>query len=178
MQKRALLYGTVIVVLLAIGMALLFSTQGAIQAYSAVGMVPTAIPSVPVPASRIPKLTHPTYNGGVPAVTHVGGGPVTVEDVRAFIAKYGFAASAHGKTTNGTMPTILQVTLMSAKQASALMNGAWPGRSDEAQVIYVELQGPFLIDMPVPSGFKVTPVQKAQELFDATTGDLIMFGST
>lgn len=177
MQKRALLYGTVIVVLLAIGMALLFSTQGAIQAYSAVGMVPTAIPSVPVPASKIPtRPAHPTYNGGVPAVTHPGGGPVTVDDVRAFITKYGFAASDHGKTTNGTMPVILQVTMMTAKQASALMNGASPGRSDDTQVIYVKLQGPFLIDMPVPSGARIPPAPFGEELFDATTGDLIMYG--
>ncbi len=62
MQKYALLCGTVMLALLAIGMALLFSTHGAIQAYT-VSTVPTAIPSVPVPASKIPTLTHPTYLG-------------------------------------------------------------------------------------------------------------------
>ncbi len=175
MQKYALLCGTVMLALLAIGMALLFSTHGAIQAYT-VSTVPTAIPSVPVPRSKIPTITHPTYNGGVPGATHPGGGPVTVDDVRAFIAKYGFAGSDHGTTTNGTMPVILQATVMTAKQASALMKGAWPGRADTTQVIYVELQGPFLIDWPVPSGVKITPVQKGHELFDVTTGDLIMFG--
>jgi len=112
----------------------------------------------------------------VPAVTHAGGGPVTVDDVKAFVATHGFAGSDHGTTTNGTMPVILQATVMTAKQASALMKGAWPGRADTTQVIYVELQGPFLIDWPVPSGVKITPVQKGHELFDVTTGDLIMFG--
>jgi len=109
-------------------------------------------------------------------VKHPGGGPVTVADVRAFIAINGFAASANGKTTNGTMPVVLQATLMTAQQASALMHGEWPGRPSTAPVIFVELQGPFIMEVTAPPEYKLPIAQKGQELFDATTGDLIVFG--
>src|SRR5229473_3037977 len=118
MKKRAFLVSVALGGLLVASIVFLSSTHSTTAAYSAYGAVPTAIPSVPVPPSKVPKHRPITFNGGVPAVKHPGGGPVTVADVRAFIAINGFAASANGKTTNGTMHVVLQATLMTAQQAS------------------------------------------------------------
>lgn len=135
----------------------------------------TPIPSVPAPQGTEPILPP---SAGVPAVSHACGGSVTVDDVRAYVTAHGFAGSAGGKTTTGAAPTILQVSLMTWKQADVLLKGdGTKGRVQTGQVIYVKLQGPFLLDTPVPSGAKITPVQTGEELFDAASGNLIMFGT-
>lgn len=137
--------------------------------------LPTPIPSVPAPQGADPIFPP---SAGVPAVSHAGGGAVTVDDVRAFVTAHGFAGSHFGKTTAGAAPAILQVSLMTWKQADVLLKGdGTRGHAATGQVIYVKLAGPFLLDTPVPPAVKLTPVQTGEEWFDATTGNLLMFGS-
>ncbi len=142
------------------------------NAQTLAGVAPTPIPSVPAPVETEPVLPP---SAGVPAITHAGGGPPTSADVKAFVTKHGFPG---GKTVSGGAPTVLQITLMSAKQAKALLKGESTDRPDTAMVFYVQLQGPFVLSMPTPPGIKPITVQKGEELFDATTGNLILFGSS
>lgn len=154
---------------------LFFASSPSVLAHQVNRILPTPIPSVPAPQGADPIFPP---SAGVPAVSHAGGGAVTVDDVRAFVTAHGFAGSHFGKTTAGAAPAILQVSLMTWKQADVLLKGdGTRGRVATAGVIYVKLQGPFLLDTPVPPAVKLTPVQTGEELFDARSGNLLMVGS-
>ena len=171
MRKRVL-FSIAVLCSIALVLGFLLFNAGGSRAASAVSFDPTPIPSVPAPIETEPALPP---SAGVPALTHAGGGPPTTADVKAFVTKYGFPG---GKTVTGTAPAILQITLMSAKQAKALLKGESTDRPDTAMVFYVQLAGPFVLSgIPTPPGVKPITVQRAEELFDATTGNLILYGS-
>ena len=170
--RKRVLFSLAVLGSIALVLGFLFFTAGSSRAASAGSFAPTPIPSVPVPVETEPALPP---SAGVPAVIHAGGGPPTNADIRAFVAKYGFSG---GKMAKGGVPTILAVTLMPAKQAKALLKGESTDRPDTAMVYYVQLAGPFVLTMPTPPGVKPITVQKGEELFDATTGNLILYGSS
>src|SRR6266852_1124211 len=154
---------------------LLFTGSTNVRAHATSTIATTPVPSVPAPQGTEPNFPP---GDGVSALSHAGGGPVTVDDVRAFVTAHGFAGSAGGKTMTGAAPTILQITLMTWKQAGVLLKGEnTKGRVETDLVIYVKLQAPFLVDTLTPPGVKFPPVQTGEELFDVTTGNLIMFGT-
>jgi hypothetical protein len=104
----------------------------------------------------------------------------TVNDVKNYIARYGFPG---GPTVKGSSPTVMKVLFITAKQASILMHGEETGRPDNALVCYVLLKGPFdTSSMSVPpSNAQQTPtahkpVLLGEMLFDAHTGNLLVWG--
>jgi hypothetical protein len=66
---------------------------------------------------------------------------------------------------------------ISGDEASMLLGGETVDRPDDYLICYVELRGPFLLSgMSLPPGVKPPIVQTAFEVFDAHTGNLLVFG--
>lgn len=102
-----------------------------------------------------------------------------MSEVKNYISKYGFPG---GPTVKGVSPTVLKVLFITAKQASILMHGEDIGRPDNALVCYVLLRGPFdTSSISVPYDAQQTPtvhkpVPLGEMLFDAHTGNLLVWG--
>lgn len=124
-------------------------------------------------ASSPSQPTANPYPPGSPAIQpHLPGIPsFTLADVANYIQTKSFMT-----TTSGTPPVITNAEFITAQQASALLDGEYIGRPDNALVCYVELQGPFRVKGPLPSGATVPTVNTGYELFDAQTGNLLMWG--
>ncbi len=160
----ALIGGSGLLVLF-FGAALAFSgsagARGSPAASSSLGAGPTVV----------------SYPPGVPAIQpraslqSQGGPAFTADDVTVYIQTQSFI-----RTTSGAVPTITQITFMTAQQASALLQGEDIGRPDNALVCYVALEGSFQTRGPLPPGAANPIVHIAYELFDAQTGNLLMWG--
>jgi hypothetical protein len=99
----------------------------------------------------------------------------TADDVAQYTRLRGFAG---GPTVSGDQPAITKVIFIGAGEASKLLGGATVGRPDDYLVCYVELRGPFLLSgIPLPPGMKPPIVETAHEIFDAHTGNLLVFGA-
>jgi|SRR5579884_901008 hypothetical protein len=128
-----------------------------------------------VPASA--KATHGRtvvrYPPGVPAIRpHIAGIPsFTAADVAQYI-KTGSSI----RTISRAVPAITKTEFITAQQASNLLQGESIGRPDNALVCYVELRGPFHVEGPLPQGASNPTLSTAYELFDAQTGNLLMWG--
>ncbi len=121
-------------------------------------------------------------NPGVAAIVptlHVqpnGTPAITKSDVIQYINANGYAG---GPDDTGGHPIIEKVLFISAKQASALIQGESADRPDNTIVCYVQLRGPFTVGgMAVPLGVKnSTPtILRGYEIFDAYTGNLLQWG--
>lgn len=136
----------------------------------------TVFASLPVAQSRYPRTSSGVQ--GVAAITPTSHSTpaFTVADVKLYIEKTGFVG---GSPVNGAHLVISKIAFVTSKQASALAQGEAIGLPDSAIVCYVELQGPFILTnmASLPPGAKVPTVQKGEEVFDATTGNLLMWGA-
>jgi hypothetical protein len=122
---------------------------------------------------RSPVTGLPAIQPRWPATTGTTPG-FTADDVEQSTKLHGFAG---GPTVSGGQPAITKVMFISGGEASKLLGGETVDRPDDYLVCYVELHGPFLLSgMSLPPGMKPPIVQTAIEVFDAHTGNLLVFG--
>ena len=154
---------------------LLVLVVGAVLAFSSsVGAQGNSVVRSSLPSGR----TVVTYPPGIPAIhpqsgsAQTPGSPAfTAADVTHYIQTQGFI-----RTTSGAVPAIAQIEFITAQEASALLQGESIGRPDNALVCYVVLTGSFRANGPVPPGATIPIVHTAYEVFDAHTGNLLMYG--
>jgi hypothetical protein len=98
----------------------------------------------------------------------------TTVDVRTYLRTHPFMS---GPLVKGATSTIVAIQFMTSKQASELMHGASVGLPDSALVCYVKLHGPFTqVNASVPPGAEqLPPAEFGVEIFDAETGNLLMW---
>ncbi len=106
---------------------------------------------------------------GVPAIrSHLQGIPAyTAEDVQRYFQQTG-AQSATGRVT------VLRVLFISSQEVCARLQGESTGFAPETLVCFVELRGVFY-PHTYPPGVHPRPSLYAYEVFDAQTGNLVMF---
>ena len=122
---------------------------------------------------RSPVAGSPAIQPRWPATTGMTPG-FTAEDVAQYTRLHGFAG---GPTVSGDQPVITKVMFIGGGEASKLLGGGTVDRPDDYLVCYVELRGPFLLSgMSLPPGMKPPIVETAHEVFDAHTGNLLVFG--
>lgn len=182
MSKKIVLGIAVTVALVAICSVLLLQS-GIVSANTTQIAQGTPAPSqgtpVPIPNGDLaPTPTGPGYAQGLPAIKHVGSGTTpTSDEVKKFVLSHKFPLDA---TATGKPSAILDIEFIPASAASAKMHGESVGLPDTAMVIYVKVHGPFTFSaMSLPPGVKGGPlhVQDAVEVFDATTGNLLLAGT-
>src|SRR5579875_856850 len=152
--------------------------------WSANAATATPIKQIPTPPTYNPRNFNITwtYVDGSPAITPrfkqcvaktASGHAFTTADVVAYLNKDGFAPLAPGAHMK-----ILTIQFVSAAQASKLMAGESVGRPDDALVCYVSVEGPFLVAnmIHVPKGAKIPPAKYGHEVFDAHTGNMLLWG--
>jgi outer membrane protein assembly factor BamB len=117
-----------------------------------------------------PSSSPATQIGMIP-ITKTGIPAFTLADVERYFEKHPML------TTAGKPGTIVKLAFMTSKQASILMKGESTGLPDDALVCYVELHGPFQVNISVPRGAKEPPsVQNVHFVIDAQTGAELVFG--
>lgn len=97
---------------------------------------------------------------------------ITTADVEAYINTHQFAG---GLVVKGATFSIVSIQFMTSTQASALMKGEETGLAATAPICYVKLHGPFTQVASVPPGVKLPTVAYGIEIFDARTGNLLMW---
>ena len=143
-----------------------------------------------------PSKLGPTiqYPDGVPAVTPshkvttvINQTTVNVSsnDVTQFVTSFGMPRCL---VVNNGHATVLKILLITAQQASILMQGEDIGRPASALVYYVQVQGPFETDgLSAPASSIIsTPTQAptttyktwsvGEMVFDPSTGNLLVWG--
>lgn len=114
----------------------------------------------------------PPNGYGIP-LTQKGVPAFTVNDVVSYVTTHPFAG---GPTISGKPPSVVSVKFITSQLASQNLNGESTGLSDNASVCYVELYGPFTLEgASVPLGAKLHPANNVIEVFDASTGNLLMW---
>jgi hypothetical protein len=99
---------------------------------------------------------------------------ITSADVNSYLQTHPFVG---GPLMKGANSPIVSLQFVTSKQASTLMNGEPTGLADTAMVCYVKLQGPFspsAASLP-PQAQKFSSATYAVEIFDAQTGNLLMW---
>ncbi len=128
------------------------------------GTYPPGAAAIPIHTSGVSANT--TTNASTPAFTK--------DDVIAFVNKHGFAG---GPVAKGAHLKILMIQFVTAAQASQLMKGESVGRPDDYLVCYVRVEGPFQVkDAEVPPGAKLPAADIGDMVFDAHTGNLLVWG--
>jgi hypothetical protein len=145
--------GVILVALIMVAVATAAGT-----AYAAFHASPA---SAPLSGPGIPMI-HPT-RAGIPAFT--------VADVRQFF-------TAHPvKSASGAPAQIAEIQFMPEEQASAIMRGEPVGLPAHALVCYVQFRGSFLTTGGYgPPQAKPAWFQLEEEVFDARTGNLMVYG--
>jgi hypothetical protein len=113
---------------------------------------------------------------GRPAIrpTQAGTPAFTETDVREYLATNVFPG---GVTLSGASPAITEIMFVTSKQASDIMKGEYVGLPHTAPVCYVQLQGPFSSEShSSPKGARPATYQLGEMVFDAQTGNLLMWG--
>jgi len=127
--------------------------------------------------NTIPRHGPRTYSPGVPAISpRTNGTPAfTVADVKQFIKIHGFVG---GHTVPGVRLTVTKILFIASQQASALMQGESTDRPPGTLVCYVQLHGPFVFsNASVPPRMPIPVYQTGVMVFDAHTGNLLVWGS-
>lgn len=162
--------GIAIAILITIGIVQGASSQ--VQAQSMPSMAPSTQPA-PASSNRSP---------GLPAIpprllsTSATTPAFTEADVRAYLNTRPFPS---GPLVKGATSTVVEIKFITSAQASALMQGESTGLPDTALVCYVKLHGPFeMTHASTPPGAKpLPPTTFGIEVFDAYTGNLLMWGT-
>jgi hypothetical protein len=132
------------------------------------------LPASPKPQERHANPVSLPAAPGLPAIhpTRAGIPAYTVADVQAYVLTAGFSG---GPTSSGKSPTILNITFITARAASTLVQADNIGLPDDALVCYVVVQGPFEGKrISSPDGASVRhDFPKGQMFFDAQAGNLL-----
>ena len=135
-------------------------------------------------APHLPATQHHSVALGVPAITpHIQGNKILVRantanprikisDVRAYLKTHQFPG---GTPIAGNKPRVALIELMTCKEASQRLKGEYIGLSNNSLVYYVEWHGHFAVNGSPPAGYTPKPVDKGVELFDAMTGNLLLW---
>ena len=117
-----------------------------------------------------------SVNGGAPAIAPRSDGQLlTRTDISQYVTTH---QSAGGPTTSGAFPQMKWDRLVTSKAAETLLKGEQTGLKDNAMVHVVLLHGPFVLtEMLAPPGVKIPTVSDIYEVFDAQTGNLLLWGT-
>lgn len=123
--------------------------------------------------SQLQPVAHQTT--GVPAIqAHADHSLLTSTEVTAYVTTHPFIG---GPTTTGASPQVVTLQLVTSKQAFSLTGGESIGVPDAVPVYYVVLHGPFrMVGVRVPIGTKIGTSNKVEEVFDAQTGNMLLWG--
>jgi hypothetical protein len=113
---------------------------------------------------------------GIPAIrSRTGTASLVLADVQQFVNTHPFFG---GPTVSGGRPIVVKLLAIPSKEVVALTHGESTGLPESAPVYYVQLQGPFLlVNAGSPRGAKVLTLGTGVEVFDARTGNLILWGA-
>lgn len=150
----------------------------ALLAVTLVGVAFAAFSSANATASNSqPPLNHPKilYNDGMSAIPpRTNGALLSTTDVQNFVLTHPFPG---GPTVSHQQPKIVKLQLMTSGQASNLLGGEYVSPSASLQVYFVVLSGPFFMEnISVPSGIKIPTANQVVEVFDARTGNSLLWG--
>jgi len=177
MTRLKVLCGTVLLLgLLFIGGAMVLSSAGAASLLKNPPVTPQpAAPGSQTYVSGVPAIPISTSSGIAANTANNSSTPAfTQADVIAFLNKHGFYA---GPLVKGAHLKILNIQFVTAKQASILMKGESIGRPDNYLVCYVKVQGPFQDqNAEVPPGAKAPDANTGDVVFDAHTGNMLVWG--
>jgi hypothetical protein len=124
-----------------------------------------------------PPLNHPKiiYNDGMSAIPpRTNGTLLSATDVQHYILTQPFRG---GPTVSHQQPKIVKLQLITSGQASNLLGGEYVSPSESLQVYFVVLSGPFFMEnIHVPIGTKIPTANQVVEVFDAQTGNLLLWG--
>jgi hypothetical protein len=127
------------------------------------------------PAPGTPAI-HPTLSGA--AVTRNGGATYTVADVQQYLA----ANPGAFPPNRPIQPLkVAQIAFMTREQAEANMHGeSLDGQVPPGGLVcYVKLTGPFsTVSLSMPAGAKPWTASTGEMVFDAQSGNLIVWGLT
>jgi hypothetical protein len=144
------------------------------------GTVPAqATPIRPEPGTRPHPQGTPARPVGLPAITPRGKGvgpmeaAFTADDVVRFVA-VADGRSVSRRINANKAPTVSKVEFITEAELKARTAGEGTGLPDDALLCYVELSGDFTIVSPFG---KSVNVDTAIQVFDATTGNLMMSGA-
>lgn len=97
------------------------------------------------------------------------------DDIRQFLTSQPFF-----RNTDGSEPVVARISLVSASEASTLLNGENVGRPPTALVYYVEVQGKLSmtgVSVPYsPGPYKPRTAGVGVMVLDAQTGNLLVTG--
>ncbi|MHB8598085.1 MAG: hypothetical protein ACYDER_14875 [Ktedonobacteraceae bacterium] len=129
-------------------------------------------------SSQPTPVAHALQQGpGIPAIQPVSTNlpSFSSADVQRYFLTHSFPG---GRTVSGNRPAILHIKFVTAKQASILLQGELVSQQANQLVCYVELQGPFdLTAMKGPANASRI-FQNGYVIFDAHTGNILMWGAT
>ncbi len=165
--KHAWIAGLVVLVGVAVMLA---SANMTAQAH------PDSAGTTPLGAATAP-ITARNNSVGIPAIavqSSVATTPrVKKSDVVAFLKGHPFPA---GPAVAGATPVLTAVDLITSREASQRLMGESIGLSDNMMVYYVQWKGPFNpVNASVPPGTTLKPAAVGVEVFDATTGNLLLW---
>jgi hypothetical protein len=102
----------------------------------------------------------------------------TVDDMKSYLLSA--PVSAGGPTLSGGLPTIETLEFVGCKELTDRLK-LFIGLPDDALVCYVVLRGPFrlaMMSLPPGTSYHGDPVsQTVEEIYDAGTGRLLVWGS-
>ncbi|MBA3824390.1 MAG: hypothetical protein H0X24_10915 [Ktedonobacterales bacterium] len=122
-----------------------------------------------------PLTTDPSYAkggqpaGGIPGITPAGSGPLSPDAITQFVNTHPFP-----DTPADHKPHVTLVKIMPGSDISALLGGEPTYAPDGAPLAFVQVTGDF--SFPGSSADGQVPFQTAFEVFDATNGNLLMYG--
>jgi hypothetical protein len=176
-QRRGLALGLAVTVLAG---GVLLGQQGAPASTDAAGATAerSTFPPLPSVPPTYPQQT-PQPLQGMPAVTPTRPGQIPAFDteaLRTWVTHHPLPGTAPATT----MPTVASIDCsLTAVQASKSLDGQSVNVPDGTPVCLVVVMGSFTFaDVPPPRGTAVTPTSYPDgfEVFDATTGNLLMDG--
>jgi hypothetical protein len=169
---------TILLIIVSIGISIvIFTKQATVHADTrAMPPLPHGISSQSIRTKRvigIPAIV-PQANASNKSNSANSTAPrIKVSDVQTFIKVHPFQG---GVAVPGTKPKLAAIDLITSKEASQRLHDTYIGLSDNALVYYVEWQGPFnVVNASIPQGVTPKPAAKGVEIFDTTTGNLLLW---
>ena len=131
-----------------------------------------ATTSNPPPPLNHPKIINNDGSSAIPPGTI--GTLLSVTEVQHYVLTQPFPG---GPTVSHQQPKIVKLQLMTSGQASNLLGGEYVSPSASLQVYFVVLSGPFFMEnILVPIGTKIPTANQVVEVFDAQTGNSLLWG--
>lgn len=129
---------------------------------------PTATPLAPTDSTNQTDLGLPAITPRLPSVN-----AATATFTQLDVEQYVKTTPRFGKISSSTQITVVKVQFMLSREVGALLGGVSTGTRDDKLLCYVEIQGSFSHSTPYN---KAITRDKAQLIFDALTGNLLIAG--